>query len=147
MADPSDPIDNDDASAEHRLEHRCLGCGYGIAVAEPPVSCPMCSGSTWMWPTPGAGTAVGVELLANGTAVVAPIGPLDEAGRSVLRLGVERLAARGIEVLVDLREPGAADAVDAPLLRELAQLAQEVGASLVASTDPAAVDVVRADVG
>jgi hypothetical protein len=75
------------------------------------------------------------------------MGPLDEAGRAALRVAVTRFAARGIEVLVDLGALTQTAALDASLLRELAEIAADVDASLVASTDAAAVDQVRADAG
>jgi hypothetical protein len=30
-----------------RAEHRCVGCGYGIIVSDPPPACPMCQSNSW----------------------------------------------------------------------------------------------------
>lgn len=145
MAATSDSTDNENEFNGYRPDYRCLGCGYGIAIAELPVSCPMCSATTWMWTTVGAAPAIGIERLANGRAIVAPMGPLDEAGRSALRVVVTLFAASGVEVLVDLRELTQTAPLDAPLLRELEGIARDVDASLVASTDAAVADLVRTD--
>jgi hypothetical protein len=143
----ADSGDNEHELNGYHAEYHCLGCGYGIAIVDPPVSCPMCSATTWMWTTAGTAPAIAIERLANGRAIVAPMGPLDQTGHAALRVAVTQFAANGIEVLVDLAALTQTDALDGQLLRELAGIAKDVDASLVASTDAAAVDLVRADAG
>jgi hypothetical protein len=137
--------DNEDVFDDARFECRCLGCGYGISTAEPPVSCPMCSGATWMSATAGTPSDIGIERRPDGSVVVAPLGPLDETGRALLRVTAGAFAARGVEVLIDLRELAEHGAVDALLLRELVDLAGEIDASLLATTDAISLDLVYAD--
>lgn len=34
-------------TAQHRVELRCLGCGYGAVVVRKPGRCPMCGIESW----------------------------------------------------------------------------------------------------
>lgn len=36
-----------DAESEHKVDYVCVSCGYGVALATPPPTCPMCRGSEW----------------------------------------------------------------------------------------------------
>ena len=37
-----------DLREAHRLEFHCDVCGYGVVVALPPESCPLCRSNTWV---------------------------------------------------------------------------------------------------
>lgn len=36
-----------DTVSDHKVDYTCAGCGYGVALSEPPPVCPMCHGSEW----------------------------------------------------------------------------------------------------
>jgi hypothetical protein len=36
-----------DAVSDHKIDYVCAGCGYGVAVSNPPSVCPMCHENHW----------------------------------------------------------------------------------------------------
>ena len=47
------------AAALH--DYRCATCGYGVAVARPPESCPMCQSKVWEHAEQGSGLGNGAQ--------------------------------------------------------------------------------------